>query len=129
MQKIFQKFLRNEKLFCKNYFLKSEDVSTLSKWDCQRLFRSCGCVAIFNKYGRTTEIVLETIIVHQQEAITQNKSTHLHLICNRKWRKTVEDWSIVKIFLSSVRVFSRSYAYLRRNCGSQCDCTDASIRS
>ena len=31
--------------------------------------------------------------------MTQNKTTN----CNRKWRKTVTDWSIVKSFLSSVR--------------------------
>ena len=27
------------------------------------------CIARFKKYGRTTEIILSTIIVHQQEAI------------------------------------------------------------
>ena len=69
------------------------------------LFLSCVCVARFKKYGRTRQIVL---LVHQQEAMTQNKRTHLYWSCNRKRRKTVTDWSIVKSFVSSVGVFSRN---------------------
>ena len=61
------------------------------------VFLSCVCVGIFKKYGRTIEIVL---VVHQQEAMTQNKSTHLHLSWNRKLRKTVTDLRIVTIFVS-----------------------------
>ena len=45
----------------------------------------------------------KSFIVHQEEAMTLNKTTN----CNRKSRKTLNDSSIVKIFLSSVRFFSR----------------------
>ena len=77
-KKFFRNLKKMKNYFATKFFSKSQDVWTLSKWDWQVLFVWCVCVEIFNKYGRTSVIVLETIIVHQQEAMTQNKRTQLH---------------------------------------------------
>ena len=70
----------------------------------------------------TTEIVLQTIIVHQEEA---NNTTELHLSWNRKLSKTdvlkhSEDFCIVSTII---------FSSVRRNYGSQCDRTDAPTES
>ena len=70
-----------KKYFAKNFFRNLRMCELLANGIGNGVFVSCVCVAIFNKYGRTTEIVPSTMIVHQEEAMTQNNTTQLHYIC------------------------------------------------
>ena len=98
-KKIFKK---NEKLFCNENFLRNLRM-------CELLANGIGIRSFLYdvyalQYLRNMEEQAKsfwlTMIVHQQEAMTQNNTTQLHLSWNRKLRETVTYLRIVTIFVS-----------------------------
>ena len=112
-KEFFRNFKKMKNYFATKFFEKSQDVWTLSKWDWHKeLFRSCRCVGIF---GRTTEIVPSTMIVHQQKAMTRHSCTRFAFKLEPIMKKNCDRLKHSGDFLSSVRFFSRSYAKLSRS--------------
>ena len=88
-QKNIEKFKRNDfgkKIFFRNLRMREVWGNGIGK---RSFSLMCGEVGRFKKY-RSWD-------VHCSSTGGDN-TTHLHFICNRKWRKTLTDWSIVKSF-------------------------------
>ena len=100
--KKFSEILKNWKMILQQNFLRNLRMcELLGEWDWQRnfLYDVYALEYLRNMEEQPKSFLRRSSFINRS-SMTQNKRTHLHFTCNRKWRKTVTYLRIVKIFVS-----------------------------